>query len=120
MARSKGQSEFVQWMAPLLDALRAMGGQEAVDQVNQNALANAAVTTVISAGAGAAIGGAFGNAGAGALGGLGAGLLGGGGIGGRTAVAGNSTLQQLYDNAFLQCHYSKHNQVPSGYNYQVQ
>jgi restriction system protein len=26
MARIKGQAEFVQWMGPLLDALRAMGG----------------------------------------------------------------------------------------------
>lgn len=26
MARAKGQAEFVQWMGPLLDALRELGG----------------------------------------------------------------------------------------------
>jgi uncharacterized protein YcfJ len=62
---------------------------------------------VLGAGLGAAIGG-----GRGAAIGAGAGAIGGTAYGTNAAARGTYTAQQLYDNAYSQCMYSRGNQVP--------
>ena len=70
-------------------------------------LGSAIVGTVLGAGLGAAVGGARGAA-IGAAGGAVAGTAYGAGSGGAVQM----TVQQRYDNAYMQCMYSRGNQVP--------
>ncbi|MCX6786628.1 MAG: glycine zipper family protein [Candidatus Kaiserbacteria bacterium] len=93
-------------------ALQQIGGQDAVDAANQRSAGHAIVGTLIGVAVGALIGGGVGDAGAGAAIGAGAGLAGGSASGANSAAYSSSTLQRLYDNAYLQCMYSKGNQVP--------
>lgn len=93
-------------------AFDQMGGQAAVDNANQKAVATGVLGTLLGTAAGAVVGAGVGNAGAGAGIGAGAGMVGGAGAGGASSANSNLTLQQLYNNAFAQCMYAKGNQVP--------
>ena len=93
-------------------ALQQIGGQEAVDAANQRSAGHAIIGTLIGAAAGALIGGGVDQVGAGAAIGAGAGLVGGVASGASSAAQSSSAIQQLYDNAYLQCMYAKGNQVP--------
>ena len=79
---------------------------------NQNAVGNAALTTVGGAAVGALLGSLGGNMGAGAAIGAGAGL----GAGALMGAGGNANeqgaIQHRYDNAFAQCMYTRGHQVP--------
>jgi len=77
------------------------------EQGNSSQVGSAIIGTVLGAGLGAAIGG-----GRGAAIGAGAGALGGTAIGAGQAERGTYTAQQIYDNAYSQCMYSRGNQVP--------
>ena len=79
---------------------------------NQNAVSGAAVGTAIGAGAGALLGAASGHAGAGAAIGAGSGLLVGTASGASSGELYGAQAQQRYDNVYIQCMYSKGNQVP--------
>ena len=74
---------------------------------NSQQVGTAIIGTVLGAGLGAAIGG-----GRGAAIGAGAGALGGTAVGANQAERGTYTAQQLYNNAYTQCMYSRGNQVP--------
>ena len=82
------------------------------DTANQNTATGAAVGTVLGAGAGALIGAATGHPGAGAAIGAGSGLLVGTASGASAGQAYGSEAQRRYDNTYVQCMYSKGNQVP--------
>jgi uncharacterized protein YcfJ len=89
---------------------RQFGAQQSAgvaDQANAQQFGTAAIGTVLGAGLGAAIGG-----GRGAAIGAGAGALGGTAYGTDAAARGSYSAQQLYDNAYAQCMYSRGNQVP--------
>ena len=77
------------------------------EQGNNAQIGSAVIGTVLGAGLGAAIGG-----GRGAAIGAGAGAVGGTAVGSNAAARGTFTAQQLYDNAYSQCMYSRGNQVP--------
>jgi uncharacterized protein YcfJ len=79
----------------------------AAEQGNNAQVGSAIIGTVLGAGLGAAIGG-----GRGAAIGAGAGAVGGTAVGSNAAARGAYTAQQLYDNAYSQCMYSRGNQVP--------
>jgi hypothetical protein len=79
---------------------------------NQNAVSGAAVGTAIGAGVGALLGAASGHAGAGAAIGAGSGLLLGTASGADAGQVYGAEAQRRYDNSYLQCMYSKGNQVP--------
>src|SRR5208283_1451699 len=81
--------------------------QGGAQQANNSQVGTAVIGTLLGAGLGAAIGG-----GRGAAIGAGAGALGGTAVGSNQAARGQYTAQQLYDNAYSQCMYSKGNQVP--------
>ena len=83
------------------------GGTTADQTAMDSGIKSAAVGTAIGAIAGAAIGG---HQGAGV--GAGVGLLGGGLAGTGAAQASGRTVQQRYDNAYVQCMYAKGEQVP--------
>jgi Glycine-zipper domain len=72
----------------------------------------AAVGTVLGAAGGAAIGAAAGNPAMGAAAGSGVGLLGGTAVGANNAQSAEWTLQHRYDVAYMQCMYTKGNQIP--------
>jgi hypothetical protein len=93
-------------------AFDQMGGQAAVDDANQRAIVKGVLGTLLGTAAGAALGAGVGNAGAGAGIGAGAGMVGGAGAGAASSANSTLTLQQLYNNAFVQCMYAKGNQVP--------
>jgi len=82
------------------------------DAANKKALTTGALTTLAGAGLGAAIGAATGSAATGAAIGAATGAGGGGLYGAHTASQKNATIQQQYDTAYMQCMYSKGNQVP--------
>lgn len=82
------------------------------ETVNRNAVTGAAVGTAIGAGAGALIGAATGHAGAGAAIGAGSGLLVGTASGAEAGNISGWEAQRRYDNTYVQCMYSKGNQVP--------
>lgn len=89
----------------------------AVEAVNQQAAATAAVGTAIGAAIGALAGyggyGGYGHyAGQSAAWGAGAGLMYGGVVGGSGSQAANAGLQQRYDNAYAQCMALRGNQLP--------
>jgi uncharacterized protein YcfJ len=77
---------------------------------NNQQVGSAVVGTLLGAGLGAAIGG-----GQGAAIGAGAGALGGTAYGTGAAAGGQYTAQQIYNNAYTQCMYSRGNQVPGYY-----
>ena len=82
------------------------------DTVNKNAVSGAAVGTAIGAGAGALIGAASGHAGAGAAIGAGSGLLVGTATGAGAGQEYGMDAQRRYDYAYVQCMYTKGNQIP--------
>jgi hypothetical protein len=82
------------------------------DAANQRAVGTALLTTVLGVGLGAATGGIAGNAGAGAAVGAATGAGVGGAIGGANSSNDQFNIQQQYNNAFSQCMYAKHDQVP--------
>ena len=77
-----------------------------------NAAASAAVGTALGAAAGAIIGSATGQAGAGAAIGAGTGLVFGGAAASNGAYASSWQMQRSYDMAYMQCMYSRGNQIP--------
>ena len=89
-----------------------VGGADAGRPANDAAAANAAAGTVLGAAVGAIIGSASGQAGHGAAIGAGTGLLIGSSAGGNSAAYSSRALQRNYDVAYMQCMYSRGNQVP--------
>jgi hypothetical protein len=87
-------------------------GMSPQDTANQNTATGAAVGTVLGAGVGAALGAASGNAGAGAAIGAGSGLLMGTASGASSGQVYGMEAQRRYDNTYVQCMYSKGNQIP--------
>ena len=87
-------------------------GMSPQETANQNTVTGAAVGTVVGAGLGAAIGAASGNPGAGAAIGAGSGLLVGTAGGASSGQVYGSEAQRRYDNTYVQCMYSKGNQIP--------
>ena len=92
-----------------------MVGMSAQDTANRNTATSAVVGTAIGAGVGAALGAAGGNAGAGAAIGGGSGLLLGTASGASSGEVYGMEAQRRYDNTYVQCMYSKGNQVPGTY-----
>jgi len=84
-----------------------LGGASASSAATESAVRSAAIGTAIGAVAGAAIGGSR-NVGAGA----GTGLVVGSVAGAGSAGASGYTLQQRFDNAYVQCMYAKGHKVP--------
>ncbi len=89
-------------------AASSIGGSSASDAQANSAVKSAAVGTAVGALAGAVVGGHRG-AGAGAGMGLLVGALGGSAAGDMSG----RTLQQRYDNAYVQCMYAKGDRVPA-------
>jgi hypothetical protein len=87
-------------------------GTTTKEAAEQSGVGAAAVGTAVGAAAGAAIGAAAGDAAAGAAIGAGSGLLVGAASGVARADYTGATVQQRYDNAYLQCMYAKGNQIP--------
>jgi len=87
-------------------------GMSPQETSNQSAVSGAAVGTVLGAGAGALLGAASGHPGAGAAIGAGSGLLFGTAAGASSGQAYGYEAQRRYDNTYVQCMYSKGNQVP--------
>lgn len=85
-----------------------VGGKTAATSARESAVTSAAVGTAVGALAGAAIGGNS----QGAAVGAGAGLLMGSAVGSDTARASGVGSQRQYDNAYIQCMYSKGHRVP--------
>ncbi|HEX5064638.1 MAG TPA: glycine zipper family protein [Myxococcota bacterium] len=79
---------------------------------DESGVGAAAIGTAVGAAAGAAIGAAAGDPAAGAAIGAGSGLLVGAASGVGRADYTAATVQQRYDNAYLQCMYAKGNQIP--------
>jgi len=82
------------------------------ETVNRNVTTGAVVGTTLGAGVGALLGAAAGNPGAGAAIGAGSGLLVGTASGAEAGQAYGWEAQRRYDNAYVQCMYSKGNLVP--------
>ena len=91
-----------------------IGGKTAQDAAKESAVTGAVVGTAIGAVAGAALGG---NRGAAA--GAGVGLLVGSASGADSARASGMGTQRHYDNAFIQCMYTKGHRVPVSGNMSV-
>lgn len=89
-------------------ALAQIGGRSAEQAQRESAVNSAVVGTVIGAAAGAAIGGD----GRGAAIGAGSGLLIGSASGSDAARVSGVGTQRQYDNAYVQCMYSKGHRVP--------
>jgi YmgG-like glycine-zipper protein len=79
---------------------------------SQSTVTGAVIGTVAGAAAGAAIGAAAGNPGLGAAIGAGAGGLGGTAIGAGRAEGAQTSVQRRYDITYMQCMYTKGNQIP--------
>lgn len=90
------------------DALIQIGGRNANEAARDSAVTSAAVGTAVGALAGAAIGGNS----QGAAVGAGAGLLMGSAAGSDAARASGYGTQRQYDNAYIQCMYTKGHRVP--------
>ena len=84
-----------------------VGGNTSQDAANQAAVGSAVVGTAIGAAAGAAIGGSQG-----AAVGAGVGLVGGSAVGTNSAYVSGYATQRQYDNAYIQCMYTKGHRVP--------
>ncbi len=91
------------------DQVGGVTGQEAAQR---SAVSSAVIGTALGAAAGAAIGSVSGSVGAGAAIGAGSGLLLGSAAGTGYASGSYYEAQRRYDNAYIQCMYSKGNQVP--------
>lgn len=87
-------------------------GLNAQETVNRNTATSAVVGTAIGAGLGAAIGSASGDAGVGAAIGAASGLLLGTTSGASAGQVYGAEAQRRYDIAYMQCMYSKGNQIP--------
>ena len=85
----------------------SVGGKTAEQAATDSAVKSAVVGTAIGTVAGAALGGHQG-----AAVGAGVGLLGGSVVGADTSYASAGSLQRRYDNAYVQCMYSKGHKVP--------
>lgn len=83
--------------------------QAAQDQAATNAAGGAALGAVV----GAMLGSVTGQAGAGAAWGAGTGLMFGGATAGNAGAVSSYTLQRQYDVAYMQCMYTRGNQVPA-------
>lgn len=94
-----------QWASQLI-------GQSPQEAADRNTATGALLGTAIGAGVGAALGAASGDAGAGAAIGGGTGLLFGTASGASYGQAYGMEAQRRYDNVYVQCMYSKGNQVP--------
>ena len=92
-------------------ALEACGGQSAIDQINQQAATNTALTAGVGVLAGALIGAAGHGTGPGAQIGAAGGLLAGAGGANTELAQKKAEIQKLYDDAFTACMYSKGNIV---------
>jgi hypothetical protein len=79
---------------------------------SESAVSAATVGTLLGAAVGAAFGALAGDPGTGAAVGAGTGLLGGTAAGAGTAEAAGYEVQHRYDIAYMQCMYSKGNQIP--------
>ena len=88
-------------------------GLSAQDVANQNTATGAVVGTAIGAGAGALLGAASGDSGTGAAIGAGTGLLIGTAAGAGAGQQYGWQAQQQYDYAYVQCMYTKRNQIPT-------
>lgn len=88
-----------------------------VQAANNQAVANAAIGTVVGAAAGALIGQGSYDPGAMAGWGAGAGLLIGSTVGGGNLQASSYSLQQRFDIAYMQCMYQRGHQVPGQVSY---
>jgi hypothetical protein len=82
------------------------------ESVNQNVASGAVVGTLLGAGIGALLGAATGHPGEVAAFGAGSGLLVGAAAGANSGQISGWEAQRRYDNAYVQCMYSKGNQVP--------
>lgn len=87
-------------------------GMTAQDAANQSTVSGAAVGTMIGAGAGALLGAASGHAASGAAIGAGSGLLVGTAAGSGAGQEYGWEAQRRYDYSYVQCMYSKGNQIP--------
>jgi len=87
-------------------------GITAQQTAQDSTVKGAAVGTMIGAGAGALLGAASGHAGAGAAIGAGSGLLVGTAVGAGSGEEYGWEAQRRYDYAYVQCMYSKGNEVP--------
>lgn len=88
-------------------AQQSVGGQ--AQAANNQAIGAGVLGTVLGAGLGAAIGG-----GRGAAIGAAGGALGGAAIGSSRSGNAQGSIQQQYDNAYVQCMYGRGNQIPGG------
>jgi Glycine-zipper domain len=93
-------------------AAAVLGGAGAAQQANDAAAANAVAGALIGATAGAIIGSASGQASQGAAVGAGTGLLFGSAAGSNVSGYSSYALQANYDAAYVQCMYTRGNQVP--------
>ena len=91
-------------------AQATIGGssQAAQDAAAANVAGGAAVGAVV----GAMLGAATGQAGSGAAWGAGTGMMFGGAAAGSSGAVSSYTLQRQYDTAYMQCMYTRGNQVP--------
>ncbi|MDR1995715.1 YMGG-like glycine zipper-containing protein [Azonexus sp.] len=89
-------------------ALDQIGGRAAGQAAQQSAVTSAAVGTAVGALAGAAIGGNS----RGTAVGAGSGLLLGSAVGMDSASTSSAGTQRQYDNAYIQCMYSRGHRVP--------
>src|SRR5262245_34219987 len=85
----------------------SVGGKTTEQAATDSAVKSAVVGTAIGTVAGAALGGHQG-----AAVGAGIGLLGGSVVGADTSYASAGSVQRRYDNAYVQCMYSKGHKVP--------
>lgn len=85
-----------------------IGGKTASDAAKESVVTSAAVGTAVGAVAGAVIGGG----GRGAATGAGVGLLMGSAVGSDAGRASGIGTQRQYDNAYIQCMYTKGHRVP--------
>jgi hypothetical protein len=88
-------------------AYNQIGGPAAGQESKDKAVNSAVIGTAIGTAAGALLGG-----GEGAAIGAGVGLAGGSAVGADQSRAASGSLQQRYDNAFIQCMYAKGHRVP--------
>jgi len=84
----------------------------------ESTVGGAVVGTVLGAALGAAIGAAAGSPATGAAVGAGAGLLGGTAVGAGAGQDAGISLQRRYDTAYMQCMYTRGNQIPVARGYQ--
>lgn len=101
-----------QWASQLMD-------KSPQEIMNRNTANSAILGTAIGAAAGAAFGAIGGDAGTGAAIGGGTGLLFGTASGSGYGERYGSEAQMRYDNTYLQCMYTKGNQVPGSFVQQV-